>query len=46
MNIKPITKTLSFLIWDFLLVRSSEKLLLTILNLVDKSFIKKGHQGK
>lgn len=41
MSIKPITKTQSFLIWDFVLFRSSEKLLLIILNLVDKIFHKK-----
>lgn len=33
-------------IWDFLLVRSSEKSLLNILNLVDKIFHKRNHWGK
>lgn len=40
MDIKPITKTPSFFIWDFLLLRSSEKLELNIVNVVDKIFHK------
>lgn len=44
MNSKPITETLLY-IWDFLLVRSSEKSLLNILNLVDKIFHKRNRWG-
>lgn len=44
MNSKPITETLLY-VWDFLLVRSSEKLLINILNLVNKIFHKRNHWG-
>lgn len=41
-NIKQITKTPGFLFeGDFILIRSSEKLVLNILNFEDKIFIKK-----